>query len=125
VPLVAARDEVRHARVTAAIAGVPVRRPRVRTLPLRSLAAIARDNAVEGCVHETWAAAVAHLEPHPAYRSIARDEVDHAQLAWDIDAWLGERARPDLRRRAAARLVARVSVRHVPLARRLSTLLWT
>lgn len=105
--LAAARDEVRHAQLLSFDGRVP--RVRVVRRPLRSLAAIARDNAVEGCVNETWAALVAHLDPRPVYRIIAADELRHAQLAWDIEAWLGVRARPDLRRKAGARLVAGTS----------------
>ena len=65
---------------------------------------IALENAVEGCVREGYAAIVAALQarraPAPAFRTtmaaIADDEAAHAQLAWDVDAWL----RPHLRRMA-------------------------
>jgi hypothetical protein len=101
----AARDEVRHARAVATAFGVRVPRVRVHPLPLRDLDAIAVDNAVEGCSGETLGAAVAlhqslHADPpwRPLFAAIAADELRHAQLAWDIDRWLGPHARPDLRR---------------------------
>src|SRR5207244_884717 len=58
----AAGDEVRHARACATLARrhgsspVPVV---VRSPPSRSLVEIAEENAVEGCVRETWGALVA------------------------------------------------------------------
>ncbi len=61
----------------------------------RSLAALARENAVEGCVRETWAALLAAYQAmsaeDPAFRAlmaeVAVDERRHAELAWAIDAW--------------------------------------
>lgn len=129
--LAAARDEVQHAHAVARMAGVPVPRPDVAALPLRDLGALALDNAVEGCVHETWAAVDAHLRatrgPHRAtWARIAADETRHAQLAWDIDAWLAERgvARPDARRRAASRLVKAVAPSRRALATAMQERLW-
>ena len=54
------------------------------------------ENAVEGCVHEAFAAAVALRQAaraedpavRDAMRAIASDEVAHAQLAWDVAAWI-------------------------------------
>ena len=100
--VVAARDEVRHARVMSALAhrygGRPVAR-RIRVPAVRSLEAIARENANEGCVTETWGALVglhqARAARSPRLRSafarVASDEVRHAALSWDLRAWLDTR----------------------------------
>src|SRR5690606_15396153 len=72
----AAADEVRHARLLGALAeaggassSLAARR---RDLPARSLLELALENAVEGCVHETFAALMAmHQARHasdPALR---------------------------------------------------------
>jgi hypothetical protein len=67
----------------------------VRALPVRSLGALARENAREGCVRETFGAMIAaHQAAHAAdavtrdaMAAIAVDESRHAQLAWEVDAW--------------------------------------
>ena len=96
--LLSAGDEVRHARAVSALArrfgGRPVP-PRVRSMPLRPLAEVARDNAVEGCVRETFGALVAHRQAQKAkdpaiaaeLRGIAQDETRHASLSWEVHAW--------------------------------------
>jgi hypothetical protein len=95
----AAADEVRHAQVVADAArarGAEVTPPAYVAVAERDLLAIAVENAVEGCVRETWAAlSAAHqarFAAEPAMRSmyaeIAADEARHAELAWAIDAWL-------------------------------------
>ncbi|HEX5661251.1 MAG TPA: hypothetical protein VFX59_28870 [Polyangiales bacterium] len=95
----AARDEVRHARVVRRLAearGARVEDVRVDALERRTLAEIARENAVEGCVRETygalvgaWQAARAHdPELRHAMRPIAADEARHAQLSHDVHTWL-------------------------------------
>jgi hypothetical protein len=98
-----AMEEVQHARVTERLAhrfgGTP-QRPVVEELPPRSLADVALENAVEGCVRETYGALLAHhqamhardLEVREAMVRIAEDETRHAALSWDIDQW----ARPRL-----------------------------
>jgi hypothetical protein len=112
------RDERRHARATKALAkafGVDVAPVERDAAPLRSLAELALENAVEGCVRETWGALVALRQAsharEPAVRAtmrrIARDEARHAQLAWAVDAWLHPRLSPAERQQAlAARRVA-------------------
>jgi hypothetical protein len=97
--LEAARDEVRHAQVIAALArlhdGLPSE-PEVDALPVRSLEEIARENAVEGCVRETYGAIVgayqaeraADLPLRAAMRRIAADESRHAALSHAVHAWL-------------------------------------
>jgi hypothetical protein len=91
-------DEVRHARLAARLArrhgGRPTS-PRVRHPKPRPLEAVARENTVEGCVRETFAAAVAMVQAATAkdarirvvMLSIADDEVRHAALSWAIAAW--------------------------------------
>jgi hypothetical protein len=110
-----ARDEVRHARLTSRLArrfggeppAVRVARKRARTL-----AAVALENAVEGCVRETFGALVATCQARSArdpeirrvMTRIAVDETRHAALAWaiarDIEPRLDNRTR---RRIASAR----------------------
>ncbi len=99
----AAEDEVRHARLTAGLArrfGARPGRPRVRRARARdSLHDVAIENAVEGCVRETYgavfaswqAAHAADGEIAAAMRSIARDETRHAALAWAIARWAAPR----------------------------------
>jgi hypothetical protein len=106
----AAKDEVRHAKVTARLAqrfGHEVPAPRVRDVRVRSLEAIARENAVEGCVRETlgalFAAWQAKAASDPKVRTamsvIARDEARHAELAWEIARWIDHKIAPDARAR--------------------------
>jgi hypothetical protein len=93
----AARDEVRHAKMMRWFAEAhSVTVPAVTQSPCEEdLLAAAIHNAVEGCVSETWAALIAHVQAsharHPAvravYASIAFDETRHAQLAWDLHRW--------------------------------------
>ncbi len=101
--LVAARearaDEVRHTRSMGALAarfGAAARRPTVEAAPERSLFEIALDNAVEGCVRETFGALVgAHqalsardAEIGAVMREVAEDEIRHAELSWALAGWL-------------------------------------
>jgi hypothetical protein len=95
----AAADERRHARMTASLAkrfgGECVE---VTPAPshVRSLEAIALENAVEGCVRETFGALVATMQAtraedakvRAAMRTIAADETRHASLAWAVAEWL-------------------------------------
>jgi hypothetical protein len=109
----AARDEVAHARVMGELTrrrGGPIvpwtRAPRRR----RSLEAIAIENAVEGCVRETWAALCAWVQTadaedadvRKAMARIAKDETEHAALALEVDTWTRTRLRPSARRRVDA-----------------------
>ncbi len=106
----AAADEVRHARVTGALArayGGEPRTPHVDRAPVRHLAAIAMENAVEGCVRETFGALVAAWQAEraadprvrDAMRGIARDETRHAALGWRVAAWAEARLSPEDRAR--------------------------
>lgn len=123
----AGRDEVRHARVTSALAGrygAEVEPVEVAPVGGRSLEAIAVENAVEGCVGETWGALLAMWQGEragdPVVRAamaqIAVDETRHAELAWEVDAWAAGR----LDRAARARVIAARSGAARELAARLS-----
>ncbi len=98
----AGRDELRHARIMARRAATQcakVPRPRVRRCPPRSLEAIARENAVEGCVRETFGALVLAFQAgraqstslHRTLARIAEDETRHAALAWAVARWIDPR----------------------------------
>lgn len=98
----AVADERRHARVLGALArrhGAEVARARLRKTPRRSLLAIATENASEGCVRETFGAALlAYQATHAsdatiqgALRKIAADEAAHAALSWALAAWAESR----------------------------------
>src|SRR5262249_35145843 len=106
----AARDEVRHARATARLArryGGHPQRPAIAPPRLRSLEAIALENAVEGGVNETYAALEAQwLAEHAQDPEIARtmgaialDEARHAALSWQVAAWVDAQLRPAARAR--------------------------
>ncbi|HXI60544.1 MAG TPA: ferritin-like domain-containing protein, partial [Polyangia bacterium] len=88
----------RHYSLMAALArshGAVVRVPIVQRLPVRSLVAVAAENAREGCVRETFGALtaayqVSHAQDpllRAAMNTIARDEARHARLSWAVDAW--------------------------------------
>jgi hypothetical protein len=108
----AARDEVRHAKATSRLArrhGAEPMAPLLATRARRSLEEIAIENAVEGCVRETFGALEATWQAKaardPAVRAamerIAQDETRHASLAWAVDAWAQSRLAPAARARVA------------------------
>jgi hypothetical protein len=108
-----ARDERRHARASKALArrfGVPVAPVRSEPFAPRSLLEIALENAVEGCVRETWGALIALRQAERATEAcvratmsrIAPDEVRHAELAWAVDRWLSPRLTPTEREQVRA-----------------------
>ncbi|MCC6336628.1 MAG: ferritin-like domain-containing protein [Myxococcales bacterium] len=103
--VLSAVEEVQHAHATSHLAerfGARVRPPRVEARPLRSLVDVALDNAVEGCVRETYGALVAHHQAAHAQdeeiralmQRIADDETRHAELSWDIAAWAETKLAP-------------------------------
>ncbi len=105
----AARDEVRHATTIAALAGRPTlvaKSRRGRRRVRRSSRAIAIENAVEGCVRETYGALVAMWQARTAAdqhvrRAMGRigsDEARHAQLAWSVQDWMASHLTPAARR---------------------------
>jgi hypothetical protein len=120
----AARDERRHTRVTTALAerhGASPPRPRVPRRGARSLSAMAIENAVEGCVRETFGAAIAMRQAataadpkvRAAMQRIGEDEIRHAELAWRVARWLDtrldatDRTRVARARRRAVRALVR------------------
>ncbi|MFO0675711.1 MAG: hypothetical protein U0169_04210 [Polyangiaceae bacterium] len=121
---VAAEDERRHAVTMGALAGRfggVTRELRVADVPVPSVYELARDNAVEGCVKETYAALVAALQAKRAtapgvavaMATVAEEELSHAAFSWDLDAWLSERLSEDERGRVrTARVDAFRALRH-------------
>jgi hypothetical protein len=112
-----ARDEVRHARVMGTLArraGCAPREVAVEPRATRGLEEVARENAVEGCVRETFGALVATWQARTAkdarvraaMERIAADETRHAALAWDVKRWADARL-PAAARRRVARAMAR------------------
>lgn len=111
-------DEVRHAGVYTALArrhGAEPAAPEVTQQPLRGLLELALDNGVEGCVRETFGAAVAEYQAATAREAavraqlslIASEETRHAELSWRIRAWLCSRlARSELAELRAAERAA-------------------
>jgi hypothetical protein len=77
---------------------------------VRSLRAVAEENAVEGCVRETYGALLATFQATRAadhsiratMQQIARDETRHAVLAWRIASWVEHRVDHRSRERIAA-----------------------
>lgn len=105
-----AQDEVRHTRVMQALAhrhGASMPEVDIAPFQPRSLEAMCAENAVEGCVRETFGALVTgwqartagDAEVRRALGSISRDELRHAELAWAVDAWAAERLTPPERER--------------------------
>ncbi|WP_375755431.1 hypothetical protein [Corallococcus exercitus] len=105
-----AKDEVRHASAMESLArrhGAPMPELTVAPFQHRSLEALAIENAVEGCVRETFGALLAGWQARSAedaqvresLGAIAPDELMHAELSWAIDAWAMERLSPEARER--------------------------
>jgi hypothetical protein len=105
-------DEIRHTRVVGTLArreGAVLSVAPVPHGPVRPLVEIALENAVEGCVRETYGALVASWQAQHAGRAdirramavIAVDETAHADLAWRVQAWSMERLAPAERARVA------------------------
>ncbi len=105
-------DEVRHARTTACLAaryGRGVEATLIGETPVRDLPAVAVENATAGCVRETFGALVGRVQSSRAadpvvaraMRTIARDELRHAALAWDVAAGADARLTAGDRRRVA------------------------
>jgi hypothetical protein len=107
----AAKDERRHARTMTALArrhGVEPARARVARRAPRDLAAIAIENAAEGCVREAFGAVeLAHAAEHApdrrlrkAFARIAADEARHAAFSFALHDWAMTKLGRDDRRRA-------------------------
>ena len=103
-------DEVKHARMTTRIArshGAKPPKVHVKRGARRSLEEVALENAVEGCVRETFGALVAMWQAErardsdiaAAMKEIAIDETRHAALAWNVAAWADEQLDAKARKR--------------------------
>jgi hypothetical protein len=99
--LEAADDEVRHARAVTREArrlGAIVPSALVPPARARSLEELAIENAEEGCVNETFGAALAAMQAERATDArvrtmmgvIAKEELGHAALSWQLAAWLDD-----------------------------------
>ena len=91
----AARDEVVHAHAVSALAmkrGAKAPVPMLAPPPLRTLEEVAAENAAEGCVREAFGALVGLYQSVHAgasdvrvtMRHVARDEISHAALSFEL-----------------------------------------
>ena len=98
----AMRDERRHARIMSSLArahGGNIAQPRSRKIKPRSIEAMAVENIVEGCIHETFGAIVLRWQSlhapneklRASFASIADDEANHAALSWALASWIANR----------------------------------
>jgi hypothetical protein len=101
----ASTDEAMHLRMTARLArwfggrAPPSARAMHTARAPVSLSDLARENAVEGCVRETYGALVAFHQARNArdpavqitMETIAQDETRHAALSWAVFHWAAER----------------------------------
>ena len=109
----AREDEVRHVDSMGAIArryGADPLRPVIDAAPARTAFEIALENAVEGCVRETFGAVVgAHQAERAsdpaiaeAMQVVAEEEIRHAELSWALAGWLEPRLSDEERARIEA-----------------------
>ncbi len=109
---VAANDERRHARLARATLrrlGVRASMPPKLRRCARTLEAVARSNAIDGCVRETFGALLGSVQAARAgdpslrafFAAIEVDEHAHAVLAWDVHRALSARLGPAARARIA------------------------
>jgi hypothetical protein len=95
----AALEEIAHTRMVGMIAarfGGEVPMPSIAEPAARDAFAIALENAVEGCVRESYGALVAWYQAETAtdpmvksaMAQIAEDETRHAELSWRVAEWL-------------------------------------
>jgi len=116
----AVRDEIRHVRQTSALARrfgeEPIAPHASVSRPVRPLVDMALENAVEGCIRETYSALEcawqAEVAQDPVVRAvmtrIARDEMRHLALAWSVHAWV--MGRLDSAERARIRAAQRAEI---------------
>jgi hypothetical protein len=108
----AAKDEIRHTRTMTRLARRYDSEPRARRIDARvgtSLEALALENAMEGCVIETWGALVGSVQSRNAanatlrrhFARIAADETRHAALSWDLARWFDSKLDAPARARVA------------------------
>ncbi len=87
--------------------GVRPRQPKVVSIAVRPLESLAVENAMEGCVRETWAALEARYQSLAARDPVIRrtmervacDGVRHAEFSWAVDAWARRRLEREARKR--------------------------
>jgi hypothetical protein len=104
---------MRHARTQERLArregAPPISAPGRCVLQKRSLETIARENAVEGCVFETYGALLAMWQGEnvgdstlrSSFRRLARDETRDSALSWAIARWVEQRLDCPARARVA------------------------
>ena len=81
-----------------------------RSPGLRTLESIAIENVTEGIVGETWAALIAFWQAahvtdptlRATYTRIAEDELRHAELSIEVDAWARTKLTPAAQKRVEA-----------------------
>ncbi len=107
----ASREEAVHARRVDELAqsygAGTFSEPKIAPFGRRALEAIALENAVEGCVRETYGAVLGAFQGVRAadtpvrlrMREIAEEELGHARLAYRVHAWLMTRLNPAARAR--------------------------
>ena len=118
----AALEEIEHARLAFSMAstyaGAPVGPGRLfalraaRAVTATSLAALAAESLIDGCLLEGVAAEVAQQalararddRARAALTVIARDEASHAALAWEVVGWCCDQGGEAVRRRLRAAL---------------------
>ena len=109
----AANDEVHHARLMGDLARARGATPppvEIKDPGLRTLESIAIENVTEGIVGETWAALIAFWQAAHAtdptmratYARIAEDELRHAELSIEVDAWARTKLTPAAQKRVEA-----------------------
>ncbi len=109
----AAVDEVHHAQLMGNLARARGATPpavEIEKQGRRSLESIAIENVTEGVVGETWAALIAFWQAAHAtdstvratYAKIAEDELRHAELSIEVQAWARAKLRPAARKRVDA-----------------------
>jgi hypothetical protein len=92
-----------------------------------SLEGLATENVIEGCVRETYGALVASHQAatatDPEVRAlmtdIARDEMNHATLSWQVDAWASSTLGPTFRGRRSE--AARVAIHELASTAQIAT----
>lgn len=129
----AAQEEIGHARMMyhlCAVQGATIPTMQESTLPQRSLFDIALENAVEGCVHERYAALQAHYQAQniknnalqPWLAQIAHEETEHTTLADELHSWImpqlsskEQEAVHEAKQKAQQELEAYIAQREVPI----------
>jgi hypothetical protein len=118
----ARNDEVRHARITRRIAkkngSIPAA-VRMRRASNRPWLDFVKENAVEGCIRETFGALVATYQAQhatdkhikSAMQMIADDETRHASLAWRTAKWAEDKLNAD--ERAEVRALQQAELRRM------------